>query len=249
MLASSVLYQGGLLAGFLLAGHLVPRERHALITRDTVVNVVTGAGLFGVRLAVAWPLSRLSMGLVDASAWPVWAQVAVAFFALDFARYWLHRAHHRVPWLWVFHRVHHSTQRLDATAGLRMHVVDLVQLTLVPVLLFSVLLDTSRWHGWVLPVVLGVGAAADAFQHANLRWDPRHPIGRVWGLVFNNPHFHAWHHTADGRVDGNYGNTLVIWDRLFGSDVTREVLPEVYGLSADQALDTGVVALQLLRRR
>jgi len=174
----------------------------------------------------------------------------VAFLLLDFTRYWLHRAHHRVPWLWTFHRVHHMTERLDATAGLRMHVVDFVQLAMLPVVLFSVVLNVSTWSPWVLTAALGVGAVADAFQHANLRWNPHHPVAKVWGLVLNHPHFHAWHHTRDGaRCDGNYGNTLVIWDRLFGSDVTGEELPEAYGLEPDQALVNHVLGMHLLQRR
>ena len=169
---------------------------------------------------------------------------------LDFTRYWLHRAHHRVSWLWTFHRVHHMTERLDATAGLRMHVVDFLQLAMLPVVLFSVVLNVSSWPTWVLPAALAVGAVADAFQHANLRWNPRHPVARIWGWVFNHPHFHAWHHTRDGSLcDGNYGNALVIWDRMFGSDVTGAELPEAYGLESDQALTNDLVSMHLLRRR
>jgi sterol desaturase/sphingolipid hydroxylase (fatty acid hydroxylase superfamily) len=142
------------------------------------------------------------------------------------------------------------TERLDATAGLRMHIVDFIQLSLLPVLLFSALLNTSSWAAWVLPAALAVGVLFDAFEHANLRWHPQHPGARIWGTVFNHPHFHAWHHTKDGaRCDGNYGNALVIWDRVFGSDVTGDELPEAYGLEPDQALVNGIVAMQCLKRQ
>ena len=249
----SALIQGSALGGFLCLGALQPRDpEQGVVTKDTMINVANGLILFGLRVTlITWVASYCELGLVDGSllVHPL-AQFLVAFLILDFTRYWLHRAHHRVPWLWTFHRVHHMTERLDATAGLRMHVVDFLQLAMLPTILFSVLLNVSAWPTWVLPAALSVGAIADAFQHANLRWNPRHPVARVWGLLFNHPHFHAWHHTRDGSLcDGNYGNALVIWDRLFGSDVTGEELPEAFGLEAEQALSNHLLDMHLLRRR
>ena len=184
-----------------------------------------------------------------------WVQVGglqflIAFLLVDFCRYWLHLAHHKVPWLWTFHRVHHSSERLDSTSGLRMHFVDFVQLSLLPMVMFALVLDVASWDAWALPAALAVGVVSDAFQHGNIRVDMGHPLMRAWDKLFNHPHFHAWHHTRDGqRCDGNYGNALVVWDRLFGTEVTGPQPPELFGLVGDQALDNGVVGLQLLRRR
>ena len=246
------LIQGTALGTFLLLGGALPRERdQGMVTKDTVINVVNGLALFGVKLALIDAiLVHLSIGWIDTSALSEpWQQFVVAFLLLDFSRYWLHRAHHRVSFLWLFHRVHHMTERLDATAGLRMHVVDFIQLALLPSVLFGVLLETSTWPSWVLIAALSVGAVFDAFQHANLSWNCAHPVARVWGVLFNHPHFHAWHHVREGsRCDGNYGNTLVIWDRMFGSEVTGEELPEALGLEPDQALRNDLLSMQLLRR-
>jgi sterol desaturase/sphingolipid hydroxylase (fatty acid hydroxylase superfamily) len=246
------LIQGGALAGFLILSALMPRDRSmGVVTRDTAINVANGLLLFGLRVTgISWVAQHLEWGLIDAApvAMPA-VQLLAAFLLLDFSRYWLHRAHHRLPWLWTFHRVHHMTERLDATAGLRMHVVDFIQLSLLPVILFGAVLDVSTWEVWVLPAALAVGAIFDAFEHANLAWNPAHPLARVWGTLLNHPHFHAWHHTRDGnRCDGNYGNTLVIWDRIFKSEVTGQMLPEAYGLEPDQALHNGLIGMHLLRR-
>ncbi|NOY27658.1 MAG: sterol desaturase family protein, partial [Oligoflexia bacterium] len=189
--------------------------------------------------------ARSGVGLISLREAPGLVQLLVAFLALDLCRYWVHRLDHRLPWLWTFHRVHHSTRMLDATAGLRMHIVDFVQLSAIPVLLFSVLL---RVDPWVFAVAMGIGVVADGWQHANLRLDITHPVWRTWDRVLNNPHFHAWHHDADGlQHDGNYGNTLTIWDAVFGSNVSQLSLPVALGLSADQDLEESLVGLQLLR--
>ncbi len=245
--------QGLAMGTFLLVGWLWPRDgQQRLINRAGLLNVVNGAVMFGVRVT-------LVVRLAEVCQWRVWdpewlsmplAQFLVAFLALDFSRYWLHRAAHRVSWLWTFHRVHHSAETLDSTTGLRMHVVDFLQLSMLPVLLFGILLDTSDWASWVLPVTLGVGVCFDAFQHGNIRWNSQHPLARGWNLLLNHPHFHVWHHTRDAQLcDGNYGNTLVIWDRLFGSEVTKPEPPEALGLDSSQALQESIVGWQLLRRR
>jgi sterol desaturase/sphingolipid hydroxylase (fatty acid hydroxylase superfamily) len=247
-----------------------PRDREQrVISPDLVINLLTG-GLIFVTLAPVARLAEAAVGgalidlswLGDGSGLSGVAQFLVAFLVLDLTRYWVHRADHRIPFLWKFHRVHHSVEHMDATAGLRMHAVDFIQLSAIPILLYGVLLDTSGFAPWVLPVALGIGIFFDTFQHANLRFDITNPLLGAWHKVLNNPHFHAWHHTREGNIyDGNYSNTVIIWDRLFGSDVTRPVLPELYGINDKQALAgsrestlsagllLAVLKLQLLRPR
>ncbi|MCB9766256.1 MAG: sterol desaturase family protein [Alphaproteobacteria bacterium] len=251
----TALATGGFIALFFVLGLAFPRVRPAFSARDTLTNLVTGGAMYGVRvlvlIGIAGPLAALEGGLIDLSALASPAlQALVVFLLLDLSRYWVHRADHRVSWLWTFHRVHHSAEHLDATTGLRMHVVDILQLTAIPVVLFSVIFDISAFDPRVLPGVLMIGAAFDAFEHANLRVDISRPLPRAWNMVLNNPHFHSWHHTRDGvKKDGNYGQTLTIWDRLFGSCVTEPLPPAELGLEPAQALVIDPLSLQLLRRR
>lgn len=242
--------QAASMVGFALLGWLLPRrEAQPLLHADLAFNLLNGLLLFPLRVTVvAAAAGALSLHLLPTGWLPgPWAQGLLSFVLLDLGRYWLHRAGHRVPWLWRFHRVHHGATRLDSTTGLRMHAADFLQLSALPILLFGVLLDTRAWSPWVLPAVLGVGVLFDGFQHANLRF-PATGLGRLWGAVFNNPHFHSWHHTVEGHVvDGNYGNSLTIWDRLFGSDVTRLTLPEAFGVRSEDALENNPLGWQLLR--
>lgn len=245
---TGLLLQGGVIALFLGLGYLRPRAAQPLLGRHTLINVGTGLLLFLVRLSlVAWVAARAELHLLDLRALPGAVQLLLAFLLLDFTRYWVHRFDHRVPWLWTFHRVHHSSVHLDATAGLRMHLVDFLQLSAIPIVLFGLLFQVQEW---VFTVAMGIGVVFDGFEHANLRIDYAHPFWRAWDRLFNNPHFHAWHHNAEGATrDGNYGNTLTIWDRLFGSDVTGPAPPEALGISDDQALQESILGLQGLRPR
>ncbi|MFZ5478650.1 MAG: sterol desaturase family protein [Myxococcota bacterium] len=242
--------QALVLAGGLAAGALWPREaRPGLFTRETWVNLANGALLYPVRLLLVLAgIDQVDVGLVDLTGLHPGLQFAIAFLALDFTRYWVHYLDHRVPFLWSFHRVHHSCEQLDSSSGFRMHLVDFLQLSAIPLVLFGVIFRVS--DGWVLPAALIVGIVADAMEHANVRFTLDTWWRRAWFRVFNNPLFHSWHHTRDGHLcDGNYANALPLWDRLFGTDVTRPEPPELYGLDETQALDRGLVGMQLLRRR
>lgn len=245
-----VLLQGLVMGIFLGLGALNPRKTQPLFHRDLWINLFTGAAIFLVIAPfMRWVGDQLMFHLITLPEIPAWLQLMGSFLLLDFCRYWLHYAHHRVPFLWQFHRVHHSSEHLDATSGLRMHALDFVQLALLPVVLFGVLIDTRQFADWVIPTAMSIGVLFDAFQHANISFPIHHPVGRLWHAILNNPHFHIWHHTADGKdIDGNYSNTLIIWDRIFGTDVTKDTVPEALGLG-HEPLQNHILSLQLLRRR
>ncbi|MDP6935052.1 MAG: sterol desaturase family protein, partial [Myxococcota bacterium] len=196
-----MLLQGASIALFLTMGVVRPRDprchscgnepsrptlrcgacgAQGLITADTWLNVFNGLLLFLVfGLAVRAVKAHTELGLVEVS-WLTTggAQFVFSFLLLDFVRYWVHRADHRISWLWMFHRVHHSSERLDATAGLRMHAVDFLQLSAIPIVLFGVVFDTRGFEPWVIEAAFGVGVVFDAFQHANLHYDLDHPLRR-----------------------------------------------------------------------
>lgn len=243
------------LAGGIGAGLIWPRRQQPLIHAGTWINVGNAALLYPVRLALGWAGLSLGQaipggGWVPLGALPPALQFVVAFLSLDLARYWLHRMHHRVPFFWKFHRVHHSVEVMDATAGFRMHLVDFVQLAGMPVLLAGWVFGVEGVAGWVWPWAMVPGVLFDAFEHGNIRFSLRHPLARAWHVLFNNPLFHSWHHTRDGHLcDGNYGNVLVIWDRVFGSEVTQPEPPALMGIDGPQRLEESLAGLQLLRPR
>src|SRR5688500_17234046 len=59
---------------------------------------------------------------------PLILQVVEIMILTDFAQYWFHRAFHRVPFLWGFHAIHHSTRAMDWLAGSRMHFIEIALL-------------------------------------------------------------------------------------------------------------------------
>ena len=65
----------------------------------------------------------------------LWLQVIEIMLLTDLVPYWFHRAFHQISFLWGFHAVHHSAQKMDWLAGSRMHMIEIIGLrglTIIP---------------------------------------------------------------------------------------------------------------------
>ena len=71
----------------------------------------------------------LEFGVVNKVAfnihlWPKWSQLLLMFIVADFIHWNIHRLLHKVPWLWQFHKVHHSVEEMGFAAHLRYHWME-----------------------------------------------------------------------------------------------------------------------------
>ena len=154
---------------------------------------------------------------------PSWARWVAVFVLADVAGYWMHRAMHRVPWLWRWHAVHHAPTELNWLETWRQHPVDAV-LHGIAVGVPGALLGVSLAD--VASVVL-VRKLFTALLHANVRWR----FGPLeWVLA--SPLFHRVHHSADPRdYDSNFSGTFAWVDVLFGTHRRAEDFPKALGLA------------------
>ena len=156
----------------------------------------------------AW-LSVQWGGAIWPSDWPIIAQLILLLIIGDAGRYWGHRLAHTVPFLWNFHAVHHSTKRLYWWNATRQHPVDKTWFTFTE-MLFPVLLGAE---GIVLAMYFGVTVVCGFSQHCNINLK----LGPLYWF-FNVVDLHRWHHSKKiGESNNNYGNNLIIFDRLFGT--------------------------------
>jgi sterol desaturase/sphingolipid hydroxylase (fatty acid hydroxylase superfamily) len=162
--------------------------------------------LLAVRAALA-PIMPASITEAFARQ-PSWLAALELVLVGDLLTYWFHRASHVVPWLWAFHRVHHSTLELDFLAAHREHPVDgmLTQLAMnLPALAMGVGMQGLAW----LIVFRGVWAT---FIHANVRL----PLGPLRVLV-GAPELHHWHHALVDKTEHNFSNLAPWTDVVFGT--------------------------------
>lgn len=163
-------------------------------------------------------------GFVNGLPWLV--QLAAIMVLTDLAQYWVHRAFHRVPFLWNFHAVHHSAQSMDWIAGARMHLIEIVVLrSLTATPMFVLGFDESAIQAYVLIVYV-----YSAFIHAN--------IGTNFGLLEKlvvAPRFHHWHHGVEKEaIDVNFAIHFPFLDRLFGTyHLPEGKWPQGYGIGGN----------------
>lgn len=154
---------------------------------------------------------------IEMGTWPAWVQLLTMFVLADFIQWNVHRLLHRVPWLWEFHKVHHSVKEMGFAAHLRFHWMETVvykTLQYIPLAMIGFgITDFFIIH----MVALLIGH----LNHANLRWD----YGPLrW--VLNNPAMHIWHHAKatvpEHPYGTNFGLSLSVWDYLFGTAYVPE---------------------------
>lgn len=192
---------------------------HAIGNRCLILPPVAFAlTLLGPVAAWIIPASA-RQGLAEMS--PV-VQFVVILVVTDLTNYLVHRRLHRVGFLWSFHAVHHSSERLDWLATSRGHPVDLA-LNILAISLPSYALGRVEFAPWVLTFFF----LYPFLCHANARI--RFPS--FVGAVFVTPEFHHWHHAAEAEaIDRNFGAFLSIWDRLFGTAIEPGEFPDRYGI-------------------
>ena len=147
----------------------------------------------------------------------------IIFVAADLGFFLAHLALHRVPWLWAFHKVHHSAEVLVPLTVFRRHPVDILFEGLVSGTVLGVAYGGLAYLAGYVPsgyLIAGVNAvffvvvlAGFNLQHANV-WLSFGPLDRL----FISPAAHQIHHSrAPEHADRNFGNLLSIWDRVLGT--------------------------------
>lgn len=149
---------------------------------------------------------------VEINNWPVYAQLLLFFVLRDFIQWWVHRLLHRVPFLWEFHKVHHSVQQMGFAAHLRYHWMENIvyrSIEYIPLAMIGFGLDDFF-------IVHIIALAIGHFNHSNFYIN----LGPL-KYIFNNPSMHIWHHAEhlpNHKPYGvNFGLSLSIWDYLFGT--------------------------------
>jgi sterol desaturase/sphingolipid hydroxylase (fatty acid hydroxylase superfamily) len=141
--------------------------------------------------------------------WPLWIQAVLMVFVVDFLRYWLHRAAHRSDALWRLHSVHHSVEQMYWLNTARFHLIEkALQMTLdsLPFLLMAV-------EPTVLSLYYIAYAVNGFFQHCNI--EVRYGF---LNYIVGSAETHRWHHSRLPREsNANYGNTVIVWDLVFGT--------------------------------
>lgn len=143
------------------------------------------------------------------------------FLLTDFVWYWYHRCGHKVNLFWSVHVVHHQSEDFNYTASVRITVLQAAARCL-----FWSFLPLFGFNPAMISVMLLIHGAYPFFTHTQV-------IGKLGWLEYVSvtPSHHRVHHSSNEvYLDKNYGDVLIIWDKMFGTFKKEDEQP-VYGLT------------------
>lgn len=202
---------------------------NALFKAFLLTPWLLGSGAVGFAVFQA---TRELFGRPVATDWPWWAYATlfsvVLFVVEDFSRFFTHYLMHKVPWMWEFHKIHHSAAVMTPLTYFRVHPAEIAIMAIRHSLVLGsvsgvyIALLGSKLTGLE---ILGVDAFGFIFNLALANLRHSHvPIsfGRLEQWILS-PFQHQIHHSARRKhFDKNFGVCLAAWDRLFGTFVAAE---------------------------
>src|SRR6478609_3817415 len=167
-----------------------------------------------------WMVAHLALFHVQSTVWTY----IIAFIALDFSGYWVHRLDHKVNIFWNSHIVHHSSEEFNLACALRQSISVFIRL-------FTFLLIPAALLGVPTEVIAVVGPIQ---LFAQFWYHTRH-IKKMGFLekIIVTPSHHRVHHALNPEyIDKNLSQIFIFWDKLFGS-FQEELpgVPPVYGIT------------------
>ena len=155
-------------------------------------------------------ITKTSLSIVNLKTWPVWGQILLFFVLLDFLQWSTHLMLHKIPFLWNFHKVHHSVKEMGFAAHFRYHWMENIlykPFKTLGVMLLGGFEPEQAYMVHFFAIIIG------HLNHANIKisWGPLR-------YLLNSPVMHLYHHAyalPKGRIGVNFGISLSVWDYLF----------------------------------
>ncbi|WP_085899553.1 sterol desaturase family protein [Kiloniella majae] len=167
----------------------------------------------------------------------VYMFLLIAF--IDFISFGMHYLQHKIPFLWEFHKVHHSLEVMHPISNYREHPVDNIFYMAGTGTAYGLFLGgVYLLFGYLptMPQILGVPLLSFAFNmlgynlrhsHIWLRWPGN------WSMAFASPAHHHIHHSCHpDHIDKNFAFIFPIWDVVFKTYHLPETNKDVhFGIS------------------
>lgn len=162
-------------------------------------------------------LTLESVSIISITTLSVPLQLLIFFLLQDFFQWFTHTMLHRIPFLWNFHKVHHSVKEMGFAAHLRYHWMENILYKPLKTLAIMLLGGFEPEQAFIVHFIT---IAIGHLNHANLKLT----YGPLKYLL-NNPVMHLYHHAYSlpkGKAGVNYGISLSIWDYIFKTNYIPE---------------------------
>lgn len=163
-----------------------------------------------IAIVAAVDVSNGKMGLFNIINFPIWIEIILTVIILDLIIWGQHFLSHKIPFVWRFHRMHHTDRDLDVTTAVRFHPFEIIFSMFIKITSIYIL-GASAIAVIIFEIMLN-GMAM--FNHANLRIPFR--IENILRKFIVTPDLHRIHHSIYiDEHNKNFGFSLSIWDKIF----------------------------------
>lgn len=191
--------------------------------KDAWANIALGAGTLPLGLfmkGIAFSVYSLITPYALFDIGFSWWEIAIGFVLSDFTFYWYHRLSHERRIFWAAHVTHHTSKKFNFTTALRAPFHQTHRF------LFWTPLALLGFDPWLIVTIEGFCFTYQFFLHTQY-------ISKLGPLEWFmcTPSHHRVHHASNPKyIDKNYGGSLIIWDKMFGTFQVEEERP-VYGIT------------------
>mgnify|MGYP001212832022 CR=1 FL=1 len=163
----------------------------------------------------------------------------------DFTTYIVHFLMHKVPFLWEFHKVHHSATTMNPLTQYRIHPIELIINNIKSILIFGLItgiFDYLSNHQIDKLLFLGVNVFTFIFfllganlRHSHVKLKYPHFLE----YLFISPYQHQIHHSSNtAHFNKNMGSRFAIWDWFFGTLVLSKKAKKIrFGIGKKEDKD------------
>lgn len=198
-----------LINSILFAALIAPAAFH-------VFNFV-GTGLTNFFISIAGPSQPQQISILTLVAFTL-----LTTLATDFGVFYSHYLHHKIPFLWQFHKVHHTAEVLTPITVYRMHPLDDLITLILSSSCSAVIYALFNYHyPGQITTLEAFGVNIILFVFYLLGYNLRHShiwlsYGRIASHIFISPAQHQIHHSyKPEHIDKNFGLIFAFWDWMF----------------------------------
>ena len=192
--------------------------------KDTLAATVIGL----VNVVLSAILKIITFGIIlffyNLVPWTIphtWWSYVLCLIAIDFCRYWAHRIAHENRFWWATHVTHHNSEKYNWSVSFRLGWTQHIKIIFfIPAIL----------PGFD-PVVFFICHQIEVLYQFWIHTEYIRKLPKPIEYIFTTPSHHRVHHARNDKyLDKNYGSTLIIWDRMFGTFQKEEEQAD-YGIT------------------
>ena len=190
------------------------QQKNYYKTQDTLCtigllagNIIVAFSIKGLILAFHFYLYQYKIFELSGML-PLWLFWILTFVVIDLVFYIYHRMSHRIRFLWAIHLSHHSSEEMNFAVSFRQAWFG--PISKIP---FFMVLPLLGFDPTIIAAAGVISTLWGIVGHTQI-------VGRLGFVewIFNTPSHHRVHHGSNEQyIDKNYGNLLIIWDRMFGT--------------------------------